>query len=195
MELFIIALLVVLPSRCFSAACCGGGFNIPSVIVGDDKTQFTSSLSQSQVADDISSTGIWTPRMGRDTTQTLKLEGATLLADRLQVGMSAPFVKRSVETMLANSNSGVGDVGVVTAYEIMPELEYSLLKPKAFIFSQIISPTGKSIYESTDPLASDVTGRGFWSWGAGFILSKIIYNFDVQLTAEMHKSFDRDIPN
>jgi hypothetical protein len=92
---------------------------------------------------------------------------------------------------MEDSSVGLGDVSLDLGYEILPETTYSAWRPKGFIFSRLKMPTGKSIYEGSSPLGSDVTGRGFTSLAVGTAWFKTFGIFDVLLSGEGHYSFSR----
>src|SRR3954471_2022973 len=80
------------------AACCGGGFAAPSVIVGDDSAQLTTSYAYSQITDDVGADSMWRHHQGRESSETYKIEGAKVFWDRWQSGFSLPVVRRTRES-------------------------------------------------------------------------------------------------
>jgi hypothetical protein len=182
----------------YAAPCCGGSSAAPTILTGDDRAQFSASLAQSQIIGDVPAGGSAVYRADGDLeqAQTLRIEGAFLLSDRWQIGASVPYTRRSRSTPdLASASSGFGDLGLSGAYEILPEWEYSLWKPRGFLFVQTLIPTGGSIYESsfdaTDPWGLDARGRGFYALGIGGVLLKGWGDWDAALVAEAHRSFAR----
>lgn len=179
------------------AACCGGSFAAPSLITGDDSQQLTASVSRAQIIDDVFENGKWQKRANTELSETLKLEGAMLVSDQWQAGASLPILRRSLDSgssSTANASSdGVGDISVDVGYEILPEWDYNVWRPRGLAFLQLTAPSGQSVWQSTDPQQLDVRGRGVWALGVGTVLSKVILPFDVQTTAEIHRSFDRSV--
>jgi hypothetical protein len=188
-----LALLSALfPASAHAAACCGGGFGLPSIIAGDDKAQLGSSYSFSEVSvDNVDSRGIWRKWDEHQRVQTLKIEGAHLLSDRWQAGLTLPIIRRSFS---GQTYSGLGDISSSLAFEYLPDWDYNPIRPKGIGFIQITAPTGKSKSES-EIGGLDSRGNGFWAIGIGTILSKSIRSFDVFLTAEGHRSFKKEFSN
>jgi hypothetical protein len=191
-KLFLLLLLFLIPKQSSASSCCGGSFVFPALITGDDQAQITASASYSQISDDVLADGLWVKRTHNDVLQTLKVDGAVLLSDKWQGGVSLPLSRHVRDLGPGDvTASGLGDASLYAGYEILPEWEYSLWKPKGLVFAQVILPTGVSPFDSADPQALDVMGRGFYALGVGAVLSKEIRNWDVQLTGEGHRSFNR----
>lgn len=176
-----------------AASCCGGGFSIPALILGDDKAQFTGTYSYSQITDDVLSSGKWLRRDDGNLTQTLKLEGASLISDTFQAGFSLPVLTKSMDN--SSNGSGIGDVSLYLGHESFPETSYSAWKPKGVTFLQVTLPTSPSIYDTSSGTSTDIRGHGFYSLGVGVALLKAWRVWDANFSAEVHKSFARDISN
>ncbi|MEN0057817.1 MAG: serine protease spb1, partial [Bdellovibrio sp.] len=95
MKAFLFITLSLLSPSTWAASCCGGGFSIPALILGDDKAQWTSTFSSSHVSDEVLADEKWLRRQDNNQTYTLKLEAATLLSDTWQAGFSLPLLLRS----------------------------------------------------------------------------------------------------
>lgn len=174
----------------FAASCCGGGFAIPSLITGDDKAQVTTSFSQAQVDTDVFSSGVWQKRSTEDITQTYKLDYAHIFADRFQYGFSLPIESRQNHVAGSdNKESGLGDVSLQLGYEYLPDWDYNPWRPKGVGFISLVIPTAPSIYEVTNEVES--RGRGFYSLGAGTVLTKTWLNWDANANFEAHHSFTK----
>lgn len=178
--------------KLWAAACCGGGFAAPSIIAGDDKAQLTSSFSMTEVTvDHVDAGGVWHKWDTHQRVQTIRLEGAHLLSDRWQAGFTLPLVQRS---HLEQNYSGLGDIALSLGYEYLPDWNYNPLRPKGIGFIQLSLPTGKSKAES-DHGGIDSRGNGFWSVGAGTLLTKALGKYDVFSSFELHNSFAKDFSN
>lgn len=177
----------------FAASCCGGGFSVPALILGDDKAQITSSYSYSNVSDEVRSNGRWIKRDDNNLTQTLKIEGALLFSDSLQGGFSLPVIAKTAES--TPTSQGIGDVALYLGHETFPETSYSRWKPKGVTFLQINLPTSPSIYDLSASHANESRGRGFYSLGAGVALMKSWVVWDINFSAEVHRSFARSVTN
>ncbi len=188
MKFIFLTALLSLSSTVHAASCCGGGFAFPALILGDDKAQITTSVSHGQVTDDVLPNGKWIRRNDNNQSETFKIEGASLISDTFQAGLSIPVVYRKV----AEENStGLGDISTSVGYEFLPELSYSKWKPKGLAFLQITLPTSPSVYDSSNIFATDSRGRGFFTVGSGVVFTKIFGAWDTNASAELHKSFAR----
>ena len=174
-----------------AAACCGGGIPVPALVLGDEKANASSTLTYSSVATDVSSAGIWRHRAIDELAQTLRVDSATILADRFQAGVSLPIVRRS---RADEASTGLGDIAINGGYEFLPEWDYNPWKPKGVAFLQLVLPTGRSIDQATLPDQIDSRGRGFWALGTGFSLFKIRGPYDGILLFEGHRSFSKEAP-
>jgi hypothetical protein len=192
MVLAFIVLLVLGTSDAQGAACCGGGFAFPALILGDDTHQITTSYSYGKISDDVLETGKWLKRSDDNLSQTLKIDGAMLIAEHWQVGASIPVTERQQS---GERSTGLGDISLNLGHETFPELSYSEWKPKGVSFLQLTLPTSPSIYDFSNQQAVDSRGRGFYSLGAGFALIKSWVKFDANLQTEVHHSFARDFKN
>ncbi len=192
LSLFSGAVLLSIPSASLAAACCGGGFAVPSIIAGDDKAQLTTSYSFTEVSvDNVDSSGIWKKWEDHQRVQTLRMDGAHIFQDRWQAGLSIPIVQRS---KLDQTYSGLGDVSTSLAYEYLPDWNYNPYRPKGIGFLQITMPTGKSRAES-EIGGLDSRGNGYWAIGVGTLLTKAIGRCDVFSSLELHRSFAKTFSN
>jgi hypothetical protein len=171
-----------------AAACCGGTVAAPNIIGGDDRTQIAFSLSRAKIAADVNEDGIWRERQASELSDSLRIEGAHVLSDRLQLGGAVPVIARTRD--FARS-SGLGDVSVDLAYEYLPEWEYNPYRPKGIGYFQLTIPTGKSVYEDTSGI--DARGRGFWAIGLGTLLTKTLGNWDGAVSFDLHRSFNKTV--
>lgn len=182
--------IIFLPHVVWAAACCGGGFASPSLISGDHKGQFTTTYSLIEVTiDSVDSRGIWNKWKDHQKVHTLRIEGAYLLSDRWQVGITIPVIQRE---KLQEQYTGLGDVSLSLGYELITDWDYNPYKPKMIVFTQLITPTGKSKTES-EVGGLDSRGNGFWGLGAGFLMTKNFNAWDTFATAEVHRSFNKNV--
>lgn len=183
---------ILAPQFSWAAACCGGGFAAPSIIVGDDKAQITTSYSFTEVAiDNVDSRGIWRKWDEHQQVQTFRLEGAHIVSDRWQTGFTLPIVQRS---RMNQNYSGLGDVSASLGYEYLPDWDYNPIRPKGIGYLQFTLPTGKSRAES-EVGGLDSRGNGFWAVGLGTLLTKAIGRYDVFSSLEVHRSFAKGVSN
>ncbi len=169
-------------SKVSAAPCCASASTVPSLITGDEIAQVSISATSGEVIADAPYHGIPVFRgPGTEATRTYRLNAAKVFADRWQLGLSAPVVEHFKRPGSSHS-TGVGDLSISTAYEILPEWEYSPWKPRGYLFSQALLPTGRSTYQSTLADQTDVTGSGFVTWTFGAILVKKWNKFDLSLS-------------
>lgn len=190
MKYLFTALIILSSSFSHAASCCGGGFSIPALILGDDHSQFTASASQSTTSDEVLSNGKWLRRQDSNQAQTLKLEGATLLSDSLQAGVSVPLLNKKAT---GNPDStGTGDVSLYLGHESFAETSYSHWRPKGVTFVQLTLPTAPSVYDAPEAASTEVRGRGFYTLGAGVALVKAWKKWDAHFSVELHRSLARN---
>ncbi len=196
---FLFSLLVLLLSKWSVAApCCGGSANSLSLISGDDSAQITTTLISSQVVAEAPVGGGIKYRKTHDneTTQTLRIDAATLISDRWQTGLTVPVIRR-VRTRGTHeaSASGLGDVSLHVGFEALPDWTYSVWRPKAMVFITATLPTGGSIYDAKELYRIDSRGRGFYSLSAGALILKHWGIWDTSLVIEAHRPFSRTLKN
>lgn len=190
--LFLFSLVQLFALNSFGAACCGGGFAAPSLIVGDDKAQITTTYSYSQITDDVGTDALWRKRNSRETNETFKLDASHIFNDRWQAGLSVPVIRRSLSN---ESSSGLGDIAGTIGYEYLPDWDYNPWRPRGLGYIQLTLPTGTSINESDSMYQLDSRGRGFLAIGAGTLLSKVISRWDLFSSIDIHRSFNKKFSN
>lgn len=183
-------LVILSANYAWSAACCGGGLSVPTMIISDDKAQFSASYGNTQVTvDNVDAQGIWRQWDQHQQVQTIKLEGAHIIGDRWQVGASLPVMTRQYGGV---SYSGLGDIATSLSYEYLSDWNYNPYRPKGIGFVQGIIPTGKSRVDS-EVGGLDSRGNGFWAIGAGTMLTKSWTVWDVFVSLEWHRSFAKNV--
>jgi hypothetical protein len=124
--------------------------------------------------------------------ETLRLDGAYRFTDELQAGIGVPLIRRARQTPSDSASStGLGDLSFDFGYECLPELSYSVWKPKGFVFFQATLPTSPSVYDANEPFLVDARGRGFFSLSIGSAFVKTYGNWDFLASFEGHRSFSR----
>jgi hypothetical protein len=119
-------------------------------------------------------------------TRTIKMESAWLVSDALQAGISLPVVIRETQN---HGATALGDLRLSGGYEFLPELEYSVWKPRGFVYLQVVAPTGRSVYETLN--LWEQTGSGYWQVGVGSIFLKRWGDVDASAFGELHYGFSR----
>ncbi len=192
----LLSLLFSLESN--AAPCCGGTANVPSLITGDDRAQISTTFSSSYtVAESLVDGGVrYRHNSDNESTQTLRLDAATLLSDRFQLGTTLPILRRSRSRSGNQAEStGIGDIALNLGYELLPEWSYSSWRPKGILFLTTTLPTGGSIYESSALYRVDSRGRGFYALSLGSLFLKNWGDWDLSLLGELHRAFSRTIQN
>lgn len=195
---FIALILHFAVPRGAAAPCCGGTANVPSFISGDDQSQITATVSTGSVVAEAPVGGGIKYRKENDNedVQTLRIDGAVLLSDRVQVGMTLPMIRRSRARGPVSSDSmGPGDITFNLGYEALSDWTYSPWRPRGIFFISTTVPTGGSVYEATELYKLDSRGRGFWVVSSGALLNKTWGNWDCSFLIEGHHGFSRSIEN
>jgi len=177
-------------SIAYSAACCGGGSTVPSLVTTDDRAQLSTSFSYSQIKiDSVDGAGIWFKNADHQMTKTLKFDYAYVLDSDIQFGCSIPLVQKQFQDQ---TYSGLADVQAAIGYEYLPEREYNLFKPKAFVYGGLIFPTGFSKYKSMNG-GVDARGQGLWGISLGHVAVKNYLQFDLMSLIDLHHYFNQDL--
>lgn len=192
-KLFFALVPLILSSNISAAPCCSANAAAPSLISGDDKAQITLGSSFGKVIGDTTrdGTSIFRAENDNETSQSFRLDAASLISDRWQIGASIPLIRRGIVRPGIDANSTrLGDLRLSAGYEVLPEWSYSNW-PKGYIFTQLILPTGRSIYDAESGGAVDATGQGFVMTALGALLLKRFGNWDSYFMPEIHYSFGR----
>lgn len=193
-SLFLFTFSLFSISDAYAAPCCASSGAAPSIISGDDQTQFTLTTARSSVIGDAPDQGRAVFRSSDDSESSLthRIDMAQVFFDRYQAGLSIPVVSREVNRPSTQAQATrLGDVRVTAAYEALPEWTYSPWKPKGHVFLQGSLPTGRSLYDSQEIGAVDATGRGFYALAGGVLLSKTKGAWDGFFIPEIHYGFPR----
>ena len=177
-----------------AAPCCARSSAAPFLILGDDELQYSFGVSSNRVVAETSNErrAYFLPDELVDQARTLRLDGATLLSDRAQVGVSLSAVNRSVRAYSEQHSSFQwGDTRLSLGYEFLTNWSYSSWRPTGYLFSVVTLPTGKSNFNSVLPNFADVSGNGFYSVSVGGIFLKRWNTVDGFFMTEVHYSFPR----
>lgn len=191
---FLSLVLVAAAARAGGAPCCGSTAAVPALLNGDDRFQISSALSLGRGIADADTAGDIERRASNDVENlyAFRLDVASLLTDRLQAGVSLPYVYRDrKQDDVAASASGLGDVAVNLGYEFLTDWSYSAWRPRGHAFVQLRVPTGASAIDESSLFSVHVRGRGYYSVGAGVLLTKSWGDWDVALVGELHRAFPR----
>lgn len=188
---FVFVFLILLSGKVQAASCCGGGLSLPGMIVGDDRRLLSIQSTATQLREESLPSGEWSMYPKARTSQSMQLSFSQLLSDRWQAGGSTSLMHNNQDIVGDDrSNFSFGDSSLFVGYEALPEWEYSLWKPRGYVYLQLVAPTGRS---TTAAILNGggVSGRGFWTVGPGLILTKTVAEFDLMFAAEAHVSLPR----
>ncbi len=196
--LWLVSLILAWTPVAQAAPCCAQAGGMPSLITGDERISVGASLSNGSVIGDAPAAGGGLPVFRdalstRESRSVLQLNAATLIdGDRLQSGVSVPLQWNRIGTGSRNSSRvAAGDVSLTLGHETLPEWDYSFWKPRGFSFVQLTLPTGRSILESSDAAAGDVTGLGHVAISAGFMALKRWSLWDASALIRLGRVFGR----
>lgn len=195
---FFFAFFLLLSRSAFSAPCCAGNAQFPTIIAGDDRQQITSTFSFSGVPAEATVDGQIKYRKAEDSenSKVLRLDFAGLISDRFQLGLSLPWIQRTRERKAKDySASGLGDLTGTVSYEFLPEWSYNPWKPRGYLFLNATAPTGGSVWDAQEMFKIDSRGKGFWTLGFGTLLLKTLGNWDFSFLFEGHQGLSRSITN
>ncbi|EPZ51711.1 hypothetical protein M902_1950 [Bacteriovorax sp. BAL6_X] len=180
-----------------ASSCCGGGANIPNIILGDHQWEAKINYANSAVTSEAGVDGkIHNINSKNEVTETIAFKGSYLIDSYFQIAFDIPVKKRTVESSIKEtSTTEMVDPSFQFTWEFLPELTYNLLKPRGFLFFKQLIPNGNSIYSYDDPLLSDSLSRGVYESTLGLALFKVVYDYDYSVTLEGHYGFKRTIDN
>lgn len=191
----LIILTLLIGARAYGSACCGAaGAGLSSMILGDFKSVYNFSYTNSGVTHDATASGDIFKRSGetKEVFEGIVFSGAHLVSSYWQLGVAIPLRLNTFNTSTTSENSiGMGDISAQVTYEFLPELSYSFWKPKGYLYFSQTLPTGGSVYSAKKPLATDAFGRGFYRSAAGVVFVKIISEFDFLGSFEGSYEFKR----
>lgn len=195
MATYTIILLSLFSFQAYASSCCGGGANIPNIILGDHQWEAKLAYTNSTITNEALASGkIESVNSKNEITETISLKGSYLFDSYYQIAFDLPIKKRTVESSSTESSTTeVVDPSIQFTWEFLPEFTYNPLKPRGFIFFKQLFPNGNSIYNYDDPLLSDSLSRGVFESTIGLAFYKLVYDFDYSLTLEGHYGFEREI--
>ncbi|WP_417336006.1 hypothetical protein [Halobacteriovorax marinus] len=182
----------------YAAACCGGSSAIPSLITGDNNSQFSLSQSMGTVVGRTyeKNRNVFYTDNKEYKTFTTSLKGAHLITPLFQVGAGVSLVsKDNRDGTTKETKTLLGDTDLSLAYEYLPETFYSVWKPRGFVYLKHIFPTGKSNFETDTRLLTDVSGKGQHISSLGFVFTKIFRSIDWQIYNEFKYLHQESISN
>ncbi len=194
----LVLFIFLISTKAYSAACCGGGVSgMPLLITGDFKALFMASLSQDEIiGDDFSKSQefVFYSKENQTKSEVLSLKNAYLLSDTIQFGFGTGVLqkRRALPNGTEESSSGLTDSHFQLTYEFLPERYYSVWKPRAFFYTKWVFPTGSHTYESENLYRTDVHGLGLIVPSLGVAFFKILKQWDLLLTTELHHGLSRD---
>ncbi len=199
----LIILAFLFSGRAYAGACCGAvGAGLSSMILGDFKSVYNFSYTNTGVSHDAMASGDILRRSGdtQEVFEGLVFSGAHLVSTYWQLGVNIPIRLNTFNSNTTSESSiGIGDISAQVTYEFLPELSYSAWKPKGFLYFSQTLPTGGSVYESKKPLATDAVGRGFYRSAAGVVFVKVVGEYDflgsLEASYEIKRSFDSTVLN
>ena len=189
-----IFLLCLVARLSAGASCCSGTGVSSGLITGDDRLEVRLSLDHGTVIGDARGEGpaVFRSKRESEVTETLRLEAAILVTDRWQVGSTIPLVRHLISRPeQSDESTRLGDVRLGAGYEVLPEWTYSVWRPKGYLFTQWVLPTGRSLREEESGSGVTASGRGFHTIFLGILFLKRWSDFDASFTSEAHYSFRR----
>lgn len=174
----LIALIFLLSIKAYGASCCGGGSGAQFLITGDQRAQISLSQSQNNVIGDTNPSGesVFRNENNIERINRTNISGTYLFGEYIQVGVAANFQEKYRQTISGNNetNRGLGDLTLFSAYEFLPDLTYSVYRPRGFLTMELNVPTSPSVHDSESLMATDTRGSGFYSVSLGAHWLKVL---------------------
>ncbi|MDD0853584.1 hypothetical protein HBN50_10765 [Halobacteriovorax sp. GB3] len=182
----------------FAASCCGGGSSFPGLITTDSKGQISLSstylneVGKAKLRDEYV---YYNEDKKRKSLQSL-LSSSYMTSEFTQLSLNLSYVQREYEQgEYSEKSHQLGDSELSFAYEFFPEKEYSWWKPRGFVFLSLTLPTGKTNYQSSELLYSDVSGKAQWALAVGGAFTKVNGPFDFQGSFKAAHRFKESFSN
>jgi hypothetical protein len=172
-----------------AAACCGGAAQIPTLITAEDRQQWTTTLSRQDIFAQVDESGYWYPRPDQ-YQQILRMDYAQIFGESSQWGIGIP-IEANADDQGQQAPTQLGDVSLSYGQRLVEEGFGAVWHPQVLAYASLSIPSGKSYYESQDPLKLDVTGRGFYQPSLGLLLMRTAGVMDAQLGFEAHHGLPR----
>ena len=193
-------LLYIGSANSHAAPCCSGSALIPSLITTDSKGQMSFRASQSAVIGNSLTDGssVFRGDENHENTTSMMISAAYAVTPVLQFHIETGINNRyrSLENH-QDHDLGWGDLSFGTTYEAVEQYRYSIWKPRVWIFLDITTPTGQSVYDRSqpqlDPLMTQVHGRGVWSLSFGAYALKTWQNWDAYFMAQHRRNLSRTV--
>ena len=191
----LIILFFISFSKVYAGACCGASASVPTLITTDHKAKVGLIASNTAFVakankDKITNRG----NNLQEVSENYTLLGSFLLRDYFQLGITLPYRVNTRRTKnIAESSAGLSDIELSATYEFLPEIFYSKWKPRGFFYFQQSAPISKSVYSSNKFLATDALSSGHYSSGFGLVFLKRWSSFDLNISAELMRPWDRKL--
>lgn len=181
--------LLLYSAGAWSAACCGGAAQVPSLITAEDRRQWTNSVIYQKPLNQVDENGYWYPIKNSLTQEFIRSNYAQMISERAQIGIEIPIEQNS--NLNGRSPTLLGDVLLTAGYRLRDETFSETWVPQILGFMSLALPTGRAVYESQDPLRLDVSGKGFYQPGAGILVIRGFGDVDAQFSLEVHHGLQR----
>lgn len=189
-------LLLVAGAKTLGAPCCAGGSSVPGLITGDDQFLLSTAVTFEESSEVARANGDRIKKSAADGGQTLTLRATGVYLENWQAGFELPIVRRYQEVRAgAVASAGLGDISLVAGYELLSDISYSTYRPKLILYSRLLAPTGRSVYEITNFGKDLPLGKGFPEWGGGLVAIKSWGRWDVTLNGQLNWVLGRTFIN
>ncbi len=110
-----------------ASSCCGGGANLPNIILGDRQWETKFSYTNSAITHESNADGeVDRLTSKNEVTETLSLKASYLYDDYIQLALDLPFKKRTAKTASTESSKeGLIDPSIQLTYESLPVIGYT----------------------------------------------------------------------
>lgn len=174
----------LLPLRSWAASCCGGAAIAEAFVLLKSEEKTTGIVAAFERTVDVRDEGGQRLHTNWRVSEFRLIPGfAYRVHPNAQLSAVLPLVTRKVNADVSEHGWGVGDVNLAARYEFLDEktcfaqplerLRWDELKPSIHAVVKLYLPTGLPPGFSSQPLGSDITGRGLWAAEVGPEVTKI----------------------
>jgi hypothetical protein len=187
--------LFILSFKLYAGSCCGGGASTVSLITGDSETVLRSFYSNRTILADTNENSSISnrPEDQLETIETITTSISHKLTSRWQIGLSIPIVTKSREINDQwESDSGLGDISLSSAYEFYPEYTSRQFINQGFVYFSMTAPTAPSLFDAERSDLLDSRGQGHYLSTAGTLLKKRLKSQDLLLNLALTYRIGRE---
>jgi len=182
------------PFKLHASSCCGGGSSSSLILLDDDLSSISLGMNFRNDLGQTDGEG-WASFNEEgivDKQSSLNIQWQRLLNESIQIAFKSGLSEKTIfKQKRYEKKSGLSETELQTTYEFLPEYNYSLYKPRGFVFLKASIPGSPSLYDSKSNIFSDVRGTGLYSLSSGAFFIKRFSTISLKSAIEWQHIFGR----